>query len=312
MIRRVLVTACAVVLLAGSVVSAQQVVTGTVVRIDQPSGVVVLDNGQMYQATPQTVFLVNNQPTSFATMAPGTPVVVQHGQPVMLRDGRYVVVSQGTPVVTQPAPVVMQPAPVIVGQAPAPLPVSNAFETSGVVKYVDSVRRIVRFEDGRNLSVDESVQLLANGSPVLLTTLRPGTFVVARSAKPLAFRDNTHYSTAAPAGTIVAPAGTVVAPAGTVVGAPGAPMYSGTVVRIDQPNTIVLNDGRVIPATAQTVVMVDNRPVPLTALQPGAQVVVYPNGQTGVAYPSTAYPSAFPAAVPEAGLREQATERNAP
>jgi hypothetical protein len=284
MIRHIVLTACAAVLLAASVVSAQQVVTGTVVRVDQPAGVVVLDNGQMYQATPQTVFLVNNQPANFAGIAPGTPVVVQYGQPVTLRDGRYVVVNQATPVVTQPAPVA-------VGQAPAP--VSNAFETSGVVKYSDAVRGLVRFEDGRNLAVDETVQLHANGAPAMLSTLRPGTFVVARSTKPLAFRNNTYYSTA---------------PAGTVVGAPAAPMYSGTVVRIDQPNTIVLNDGRVIPATSQTVVMVDNRPVPLTALQPGAQVVVYPNGQTGVAYPS-----ALPAAVsPEAGLREKENERNAP
>ena len=285
MIRRILFTACAVVAWAATAVSAQQVVTGTVVRIDQPAGVILLDNGQMYQATPQTVFLVNNQPTNFATIAPGTPVIVQHGQPVVVRDGRYVVLGPSVP-----AGAVAVPAPVVT----APVPAASAFEVSGVVKYADSVRRIVRFDDGRNIAVDENVQLLANGSPVMLSSVRPGTFVVARSSKPLAFRDNTYYAST-----------------GTPVVAPGAvPMYSGTVVRVDQPNTIVLSDGRVIPATAQTVVMVDNRPVPLTAIQPGARVVVYPNGQAAV----VSDPAALPGSViaPEAGLRERELERNAP
>jgi hypothetical protein len=289
MIRRILFVACAVVALAATAVSAQQVVTGTVVRIDQPAGVVVLDNGQMYQATPQTVFLVNNQPTHFSTIAPGTPVSVQYGQPVMLRDGRYVVLAPGAPAGT-----IVAPAPVVAAPA-APHPAVSAYEVSGVVKYADAVRRIVRFEDGRNLSVDESVQLLANGSPVMLSTVRPGTFVVARSSKPLAFRDNTYSA----------------APAGTAVVAPGAvPMYSGTVVRIDHPNTIVLSDGRVIPATSQTVVMVDNRAVPLAALRPGSQVVIYPDGQAAV----VGEPSALPGSVvaPEAGLRQEELERNAP
>ena len=289
MIRRILFIACAVVALASTAVSAQQVVTGTVVRIDQPAGVVVLDNGQMYQATPQTVFLVNNQPTNFGTIAPGTPVIVQQGQPVMLRDGRYVVLAPAAPAGT-----VVSPAPVVAAPA-VPYPAASAYEVSGVVKYADSVRRLIRFDDGRNLSVDENVQLLASGSPVMLSSVRPGTFVVARSSKPLAFRDNTYYAT----------------PAGTAVVAPGAvPMYSGTVMRVDQPNTIVLSDGRVIPATAQTVVMVDNRAVPLAAVRPGSQVVIYPNGQAAV----IAEPAALPASVvaPEAGLREKELERNAP
>ena len=284
MIRRILFAACTVVALTTTAVSAQQVVTGTVVRIDQPAGVVVLDNGRMYQATPQTVFLVNNQPTSFGTIAPGTPVVVQQGQPVVLRDGRYVVLAPAAPAGT-----VLTPAPVVAA------PAASAYEVSGVVKYADPIRHLIRFDDGRNLSVDENVQLLANGSPAMLSSVRPGTFVVARSSKPLAFRDNTYYAT----------------PAGTAVVAPGAvPMYSGTVVRVDQPNSIVLSDGRVIPATAQTVVMVDNRPVPLTALRPGAQVVVYPNGQATV----VADPAALPGSVvaPEAGLREKEMERNSP
>ena len=109
---------------------------------------------------------------------------------------------------------------------------------------------------------------------------------------------------------------TVVASTATFVSiqefrAGGDEYPAGTfVVRLDQPNLIVLSDGRVIPATAQTVVMVDNRAIPYTALHPGARVVIYPNGQAAVVTDS--YPSAFPAVMPEAGLREKEAERNSP
>jgi hypothetical protein len=281
--------------LAVTTVSAQQVVTGTVVRLDPAANVVVLGNGTMYQATPQTVFLVNNQPTTFAAIAPGTPVVVQYGQPVMYRDGRYLVMAQPAPATTIMAPA---PAPALVAAQPVRT-ADGLYEVSGVVKYSDATRRIIRFDDGRNVSIDENVQVLANGAPVMLSTLTPGTFVVVRSSKPFAFRERekTYYVVTAPAGT-------------TVIGAPVAATapISGTVVRFDQPNLIVLSDGRVVPATAQTVVMVDNRAVPYTAVQPGTAVIIYPNGQAAVAEPS-----AFPGRVyPEMGLREKELERNAP
>ena len=291
MIRRVGLAACALVLLAVTSVAAQQVVTGTVVRVDPTHSVVVLDNGQMYQATPQTVFIVNNQPTNFATIAPGTPVMVQYGQPVLYRDGRYVVV-------TQPAP-----AGTVVTAPPAQVATTAPYEVSGVVKYADAGRGIIRFEDGRNIAVNENVEVTANGGRVMLSTLKPGTFVVIRSNKPLAFRqrDNTYY-VATP--YVAAPA-VVASPAPVVATAP----VTGTVVRFDQPNMIVLSDGRVVPATAQTVVMVDNRAVPVTTLQPGTRVVIYPNGQAAIVND----PAAFPRPIsPEAGLREKENERNAP
>ena len=291
MIRRVGLAACALVLLAVTSVAAQQVVTGTVVRVDPTHSVVVLDNGQMYQATPQTVFIVNNQPTNFATIAPGTPVMVQYGQPVLYRDGRYVVV-------TQPAP-----AGTVVTAPPAQVATTAPYEVSGVVKYADAGRGIIRFEDGRNIAVNENVEVTANGGRVMLSTLKPGTFVVIRSNKPLAFRqrDNTYY-VATP--YVAAPA-VVASPAPVVATAP----VTGTVVRFDQPNMIVLSDGRVVPATAQTVVMVDNRAVPVTTLQPGTRVVIYPNGQAAIVNDPAAVPRPIS---PEAGLREKENERNAP
>ena len=56
--------------------------------------------------------------------------------------------------------------------------------------------------------IDENTQVLANGSPVMLSTLKPGTFVVARSTRSLAFpRDQSR---------------TVVAPDAVVVTSPSA------------------------------------------------------------------------------------------
>jgi hypothetical protein len=177
--------------------------------------------------------------------------------------------------------------------------VDGRYEVSGVVKYSDAERRIIRFDDGRNISIDENTQVLAGGSPAMLSTLRPGTFVVIRSSKPFAFRNNTYYVvTTAPATPVVATT---------------PPVINGTVARFDQPNMIVLSDGRVVPATAQTTVMVDNRAVPYTTLQPGTRVVIYPSGYVTNGY-AVAEPSALPGAAtyPEMGLREKELERNAP
>lgn len=296
MIRRIGFVTSALVLLAFTTVFAQQVVTGTVVRLDPAANVVMLDNGMMYQVTPQTLFLVNNQPTNFAAIAPGMPVVVQYGQPVMFRDGRYVAMAPPAPATT-----VVVPAPATTVMAAQPMRTADGtYEISGVVKYSDSGRGIIRFDDGRNISITEDVQVLANGSPVMLSTLKPGTFVVVRSTKPFALRERekTYY-------VVTAPVGTTVARAPVVATAP----ISGTVARFDQPNLIVLSDGRVVPATAHTVVMIDNRTVPYATLRPGTHVVIYPNGEAAVVEPS-ALPG--PVVYPEMGLREKAAERNAP
>jgi len=303
MIGRVGIVICALVLLAVTGVAAQQVVTGTVVRIDQPAHVVILDNGQMYRATPQTVFLINDRPTNFAAVQPGTRVVFHSAQPVVYREGQYVVMAQ--------------PAPVVA------VPPSGAFEVSGVVRWVGASepgRSSLTLDDGRHIWIDENTQVLANGAPVMISTLRPGTFVVIRSTKPLAFRNNTYYTTSssvvmAPAPVVMAPAPVVMAPAPvvmaptTVVTSPPPHVVTGTVVRFDQPNVIVLSDGRVIPATTQTVVMVDNRPVPFTMVHPGTQVVIYPHGRAAFVNDPYASPGTW---YPEMGLREKELERNSP
>jgi hypothetical protein len=63
---------------------------------------------------------------------------------------------------------------------------------------------------------------------------------------------------------------------GLVVGAAGAQeVYVGTVTRIDQPaQVIVFDDGRMYRVVPNTAVMIDNRPVAFTTLQPGTRVIV--------------------------------------
>ena len=245
MMRRMGITAGALVLLAVTSVAAQQLATGRVARVDQPTGVVVLDNGQMYQASPNTVFLVNNQPVHWATLAPGTSVVVQHGQQVIYPDARHVVV------VDQPATWPNTP-----------------HEISGVARWVNVSS--LTLDDGRHIWIDDRTQVTAGGSPVLLSTLRPGTFVIIRSSRPMALRKT--------------------APVAYVPYAAPAPVV-GTVSRFDQPNFIVLTDGRVIPANATTLAIVNNQSVPVAMLQPGMPVTIYPNGQVAE------YPYVMPAAV---------------
>src|SRR5882724_2174666 len=100
--------AAALLLGAVSVASAQSIESGTVVRIDPQSRVVILDDGRMYRVTQNTVLVVENQPAPFTALVPGQRVTIQSGEIVALRGGQYVTVTPGSSVVAQ-AP--MAPAP---------------------------------------------------------------------------------------------------------------------------------------------------------------------------------------------------------
>jgi hypothetical protein len=63
------------------------------------------------------------------------------------------------------------------------------------------------------------------------------------------------------------------------------PSATGTVLRIDQPSTLILNDGRTFPLKGETVVMVNG--VPVRELFPGDQVVIHPDGDPAE-YPAAA------------------------
>src|SRR5262249_14266122 len=98
--------------------AAQVVDTGTIVRIDPQSSVVMLEDGRMYRVTPSTVFLVDNGPTTFATLRPGERVAIQGGEPVMYREGRYIV---------------LQPVPsAVIAQTPPPSATYTAAAPVGV------------------------------------------------------------------------------------------------------------------------------------------------------------------------------------
>jgi preprotein translocase subunit YajC len=116
----------AALLLAGTVgiAAAQTIESGTVVRIDPQSRVVVLDDGRMYRVTPTTTLVVDNQPAAITALAPGQRVTIQSGETVALRGGQYVAVKGaaavgvpgGTTVVTQAPPAPAMAIPVGVRQ----------------------------------------------------------------------------------------------------------------------------------------------------------------------------------------------------
>lgn len=118
---RIALFTIALVLGVAALASAQTAVeSGTIVRIDPQSSVVMLEDGRMYRVTPSTVFTVDNRPAAFTMLRAGDRVVIQSGEPVVYRNGQYVVVTPGAAVVTQAPPPPAQP-PVIV-QAPPPPP----------------------------------------------------------------------------------------------------------------------------------------------------------------------------------------------
>ena len=89
-----------------AVAAAQSVETGTVVRIDPQSRIVVLDDGRMYRVTQNTMLVVDNQPATITTLVPGQRVMIQSGEVVTFRGGQYVAVGPSAVVAQAPPPVV--------------------------------------------------------------------------------------------------------------------------------------------------------------------------------------------------------------
>lgn len=85
---------------------------GTVVRVDEPQRVVVLDDGRMYRVPGEQTVMVNGQPVVLGRVQPGTPVTIVGGTPVVYRNGQYVAVEPGatTVVAAPPGTVVAAPA----------------------------------------------------------------------------------------------------------------------------------------------------------------------------------------------------------
>jgi hypothetical protein len=173
------------------------------------------------------------------------------------------------------------PSPSTATVVPHPQAGVPAFEVAGDVLRADATGRVVTLADGRKVHLTDDTQVLLNGvQPVPLSTLKPGSPVIIRSARPFA---------GGRGGALV----------------PMTEYARGTVVRVDQPGVLVLSDGRTVPTTSDTVVYIDRRPVTVTNVQPGTQVVVYRDGNSTV----VTDPAASPRLYPEAGLREKEMDR---
>jgi hypothetical protein len=161
------------VLGVAAVASAQAVIeSGTVVRIDPRSSVVMLDDGRMYRVTPSTVFLVDNRPTTFTTLRAGDRVVIQSAEPVIYQNGQYVVVAPSAPQV-RPAPVVVQappPPPSVAAAAPAVVPLGVRQTIYGTITDVD--------RDGKIEIKTDRDSFEARVSPEALRQVRKGDTVV--------------------------------------------------------------------------------------------------------------------------------------
>lgn len=317
---RIATIAVALVLVVVTGAAAQQVYTGNVLRIDPSAGVVVFHDGRMFQTTADTVIISSNQRMLLSSLQQGTNVTLYSAQPVAIRDGRYVLLSEAgaraatgqvttmppsgpttavvpppppppagvvvTPpgaVVASPGTVVTSPGTTLVTQ-PSTTAVGPVFETSGYVVRADDTGRSIIFDDGRKVRLTDDTQVLMNGvQPVQLSTLKPGTYVVIRSVRPFSGARGEWV--------------------------PMSEVARGAVVRVDQPGVIVLNDGRTFRTTQDTVVYVDRQPVSVTTVRPGTRVVIYQDGTTMAVVNE---PSASPMLVPEAGLQQKENDRQTP
>lgn len=133
--------AAALLLGTAALATAQAIESGTVVRIDPQSRVVMLEDGRMYRVTPSTVLVAEDNPTLLTALVPGQRVVIQSGEAVTLRGGQYIAVSpSGTVVTPAPPTAVVTPAPptTVVTQAPATsVPIGVRQTVHGTITDVD-------------------------------------------------------------------------------------------------------------------------------------------------------------------------------
>ncbi len=138
--------------------------------------------------------------------------------------------------------------------------VATVSDVTGTVVRVDPGANVVVMEDGRMYQVAGDSMVLIDNQPARVTTLRPGSKVVLRSARPVAYRDGQYV--------IVQQSG----PGGTTV---TSTPYSGTVVRIDEgQRVLVFDDGRMWQTAGDSMVLIDGKPRIIGTVQPGTRVTV--------------------------------------
>jgi len=277
MIRRILFGVCALALAWPMFAGAQQPITGTVVRVDEPAGVVVLDDGRMYRLGGTRTVIVEDRAVAITSLRPGTRVLIRDAEPVVMHGDRYVVMPQTR-----------------IGQGGDPRGEARAAQqattsqrivedpVTGRIARVDADARVVIFEDSRMFRLTEDGAVLVENRPVQFDTLRPGAYVTLRSAQPVQLRDG-QYVVVQPmpaAGVSVTPpaTGTTTVTTVTTAAAPVAvtdPVVRGRLTGYDPATGLVmLSDGRAVYVGPSTVVLVNERVVPVETVRPGTAVTV--------------------------------------
>jgi len=167
---RIALFAIALVLSTAALVSAQTVESGTVVRVDPQSSVVVLDDGRIYRVTTNTVFMIDNRPTAFNVLRSGDRVVIQSGEPVAFREGRYVAMAPTGVVAQAPPPTIVQAPPPPAPAARTAVPLGVRQTVYGTVTDVD--------RDGKIKIKTDRDSFEARVSPEALRQIKKGDNVV--------------------------------------------------------------------------------------------------------------------------------------
>jgi hypothetical protein len=189
MIRRMMLTVCAAVLAWPALAGAHEPVTGMVMRVDEPAGVVVLQDGRMYRIGGERTVIVNDRPVAISTVLPGTRIVIRDAEPVAFAGDRYIAMSparrgQVTTVTSSTAPATVT----TVTTSPAS-PLEAEPVVTGTVTSYDPATGLVVLSDGRAFQVGPNTVVLVNGYPVMLTSIRPGTRVTLSQVNPIVSRD---------------------------------------------------------------------------------------------------------------------------
>ncbi len=163
---------------------------------------------------------------------------------------------------------------------------------AGTVTRIDVPNRVIVFDDSRMYRLTEDGAILVDNRAVEFGTLAPGQRVQIVAAQPVAWQNGQYVVVTPPGAAVVAPAPpaavAVAPPSATVITAPSTtvttittqpaaadPRIAGTVTRIDETaGVIVFSAGRSFQAGPSSVILVDGRPVTLTEVRPGMQVVV--------------------------------------
>ena len=163
-------------------------------------------------------------------------------------------------------------------------------DVEGTVARIDAPANVIVLDNGQMYQMTNTSSIVdVNGQPVALSTLQPGTRVRLHGWQPVTYQNGQYVIAQNPNGTATTVAAAPGATVTTVLGsaAPTAPgtttVYtaapsSGTVVRVDPTQRVVVfDDGRMWRTAGDEMVLVDNKQVRLDTIQPG-QVVTVQNG----------------------------------